>query len=165
MLFQTSPVGDGAIGATITSSRYHHRHITITIPSTSTSASSAPTSPPSPPSPPHPDSNSQLRLKKNFSCPLVKQTHAQVALPAQPVELRSLDRERMRVAFSLKPTPYHLPDEERGMIPGGVAVARIRSKTLTMSSLTLTFTSLTMTPSSVTLSFIRLPLVKDECGA
>jgi hypothetical protein len=31
-----------------------------------------------------------------------------------PVELRALDRERLRMAFSFKATPYRLPDEDRG---------------------------------------------------
>jgi len=47
-----------------------------------------------------------------------------MALPAQPVELLAPDRELMRRAFALKPAPYRLPDEDRGVVPGVILDAK-----------------------------------------
>ena len=48
---------------------------------------------------------------------------AQVPLPTSPVDLKPLDRARARLAFAVKPTPYVLPEEHRGMIRSVIAEA------------------------------------------
>ena len=60
----------------------------------------------------------------NYIYNLFTSCTSQTVLPAQPVELRPLDRERARLAFALKPTPYRLPDEERGMVPAVISAAK-----------------------------------------